>query len=63
MNLIYIADNYVNPLSGGISRITYVMAEALSRRFGYTCYFVYANLAQQIIPVDRKSTRLNSSHA
>ncbi len=52
MNLIYIADNYVNPLSGGISRITYVMAEALSRRFGYTCYSVYANPIQQITSVD-----------
>lgn len=42
MNLIYITDNYVNPLSGGIARITYVMAEALSKIFGHVCYSVYA---------------------
>lgn len=47
MNLIYITDNYVNPLSGGIARISYVMAEALARQFGYTCYSVYANPTQQ----------------
>ena len=52
MNLIYITDNYVNPLSGGIARISYVMAEALSCQFGYTCYSVYANPTQQKTPVD-----------
>ena len=48
MNLIYITDNYVNPLSGGIARISHVMAEALSQKFGYICYSVYANSAQQV---------------
>ena len=46
MNLIYVTDNYVNPLSGGIARITYVMADALSRMFGHVCYSVYANPTQ-----------------
>jgi glycosyltransferase involved in cell wall biosynthesis len=48
MNLIYITDNYVNPLSGGIARISHVMAEALSQKFGYICYSVYAKSAQQV---------------
>ena len=52
MNLIYVTDNYVNPLSGGIARISYVMAEFLSRQFGYTCYSVYANPTQEIISID-----------
>lgn len=46
MNLIYVTDNYVNPLSGGIARITYVMADALSRMFGHVCYSVYATPTQ-----------------
>ena len=50
MNIIYITDNYVNPLSGGIARISYVMAEALTQQFGHVCYSVYATPTQQITP-------------
>ena len=50
MNLIYVTDNYVNPLSGGIARISYVMAEALSQQFGHVCYSIYATPAQQTTP-------------
>ena len=50
MNLIYVTDTYVNPLSGGIARISYVMAEALAQRFGHVCYSVYATPTQQITP-------------
>ena len=49
MNLIYVTDNYVNPLSGGIARISYVMADALSRMFGHVCYSVYATPTQASI--------------
>ena len=42
MNLVYITDNCVNPTLGGIDRITYVMADALRRDYGYTCYTVFA---------------------
>ena len=50
MNLIYVTDTYVNPLSGGIARISYVMAEALTQQFGHVCYSVYATPTQQITP-------------
>lgn len=50
MNLIYVTDTYVNPLSGGIARISYVMAEALAQRFGHVCYSVYAIPAQPTTP-------------
>ena len=50
MNLIYVTDNYVNPLSGGIARISYVMAEALTQQFGHVCYSIYATPTQQITP-------------
>lgn len=50
MNLIYVTDTYVNPLSGGIARISYVMAEALAQHFGHVCYSVYATPTQQITP-------------
>ena len=50
MNIIYITDNYVNPLSGGIARISYVMAEALTQQFGHVCYSVYATPAQPATP-------------
>ena len=42
MNLVYITDNCVNPTLGGIDRITYVMAEAMHKDYGYTCYSVFA---------------------
>lgn len=42
MNLVYITDNCVNPTLGGIDRITYVVAEALHRDYGYTCYSVFS---------------------
>ena len=50
MNLIYVTDTYVNPLSGGIARISYVMAETLAQRFGHVCYSVYAIPAQPTTP-------------
>ena len=42
MNLVYITDNCVNPTLGGIDRITYVMADILHKKYGYTCYSVFA---------------------
>ena len=50
MNLIYVTDTYVNPLSGGIARISYVMAKELAQHFGHVCYSVYATPTQQITP-------------
>lgn len=42
MNIVYITDNCVNPTLGGIDRITSVMAETLHKKYGYTCYSVFA---------------------
>lgn len=39
MKIVYVTDSKVNPTAGGISRITYVMAEALRTSFGYEVYF------------------------
>ena len=50
MNIIYVTDTYVNPLSGGIARISYVMAEALAQHFGHVCYSIYAIPAQPTTP-------------
>ena len=41
MKIVYVTDSPVNPTSGGIARITYVMAEALRQKFGYEVYFYY----------------------
>lgn len=40
MNIVYVTDSDVNPMSGGIARITYVMMEALRKR-GYSVYAVH----------------------
>lgn len=40
MNIVYVTDSDVNPMSGGIARITYVMMEAL-RKQGYSVYAVH----------------------
>lgn len=42
MNVVFVTDNCVNPTLGGIDRITYVVAEALHKDYGYTCYSVFA---------------------
>lgn len=39
MKLVYVTDSQVNPTAGGISRITYVMAETLRTSFGHEVYF------------------------
>lgn len=39
MKIVYVTDSKVNPTAGGISRITYVMAETLRTSFGYEVYF------------------------
>lgn len=42
MNVVFVTDNCVNPTLGGIDRITYVVAEALHKDYGYTCFSVFA---------------------
>ena len=41
MNIVYVTDKAVNPESGGIARITYVMSEALRKIYGYSVYSYY----------------------
>lgn len=41
MNVVYVTDKAVLPESGGIARTTYVMADALHTRFGYSVSFYY----------------------
>ena len=41
MNIVYVTDSAVNPESGGIARITYVMSEALRTLYGYSVYYYY----------------------
>lgn len=41
MKLVYVTDSEVNPTTGGIARITYVMSEALRANFGYDVYSYY----------------------
>ena len=48
MKLVYVTDNCVSPTLGGIDRISYVMAELLHTRYGYTCYSVHAWAAKDI---------------
>lgn len=52
MKVVYVTDNYVDPSSGGIARITYVMAQALQKKYGYSCYSVYANPSHDAVAND-----------
>lgn len=52
MNVVYVTDNYVDPSSGGIARITYVMAQALQKKYGYSCYSVYAEPSHDAVAND-----------
>ena len=47
MKIVYLTDNYVSPALGGIARTTYVLAEALHHKYGYSCYSVYATPASE----------------
>lgn len=38
MKIVYVTDSAINPESGGIARITYVMSEALRKIYGYSVY-------------------------
>lgn len=42
MNVVFVTDNCVNPTLGGIDRITYVVAAALHKDYGYSCFSVFA---------------------
>ena len=39
MNILFITPSEVQPLNGGIERITYSLSQALSEYNGHTCYF------------------------
>lgn len=41
MNVVYVTDNYVDPSSGGIARITHVMMNALRTHFAHSVYAVH----------------------
>lgn len=43
MNIVFVTDNFVSPTSGGITRITHVLARALTEMCQHHCYSVYAN--------------------
>lgn len=39
MNILFITPGEVQPLNGGIERITYSLSQALREYYGHTCYF------------------------
>lgn len=39
MNILFITPSEVQPLNGGIERITYSLSQAMSEYYGYACYF------------------------
>ena len=39
MNILFITPSEVQPLNGGIERITYSLSQALSEYHGHACYF------------------------
>ena len=39
MNILFITPSEVQPLNGGIERITFSLSQALKENYGYTCYF------------------------
>lgn len=39
MNILFITPSEVQPLNGGIERITYSLSQALSEYYGHRCYF------------------------
>lgn len=39
MNILFITPSEVQPLNGGIERITYSLSQALSEFYGHACYF------------------------
>lgn len=41
MNILFITPSEVQPLNGGIERITYSLSQALSDFYGHACYFQY----------------------
>ena len=41
MNILWVTSERVDPQSGGVARITYVMMDALQTRFGHAVYSVY----------------------
>lgn len=40
MNILFITPSEVQPLNGGIERITYSLSQALSEFYGHACYFL-----------------------
>ena len=41
MNILFITNKNVNPVIGGIERITYVLAEAFARLHGHRCFSAF----------------------
>ena len=41
MNILFITNKNVNPVIGGIERITYVLAEGFARLHGHRCFSAF----------------------
>lgn len=41
MNILFITDKNVNPIIGGIERITHVLAKGFQELYGYTCFSAF----------------------
>ena len=41
MNILFITDKNVNPILGGIERITYVLADGFQRLYGHRCFSAF----------------------
>lgn len=41
MKIIYLTTNRITPITGGIERITYSIASAMTLQYGHSCYSIY----------------------
>lgn len=41
MKIIYVTTNRITPITGGIERITYSIASAMTLQYGHSCYSIY----------------------
>lgn len=62
MNILFITNKNVNPVIGGIERITFVLAEAFARLYEYRCFSAFTQRLDNCVTPFAEELLLESGH-
>lgn len=62
MNILFITDKNVDPIIGGIERITYVLANGFQNLYGYHCFSAFTQRVDNVKTIFKEELLLTKQH-